>query len=81
MAPADVTDGPFKPESMALPTPKPLERRFDSFPFDPYSIQSEFMTALYDALEAKRIGLFESPTGASVLGITQGVALKELGRR
>uniref|UniRef100_UPI00398E4C92 ATP-dependent DNA helicase DDX11 n=1 Tax=Pristiophorus japonicus TaxID=55135 RepID=UPI00398E4C92 len=33
------------------------------FPFKPYSIQEEFMTALYNVLEAGKIGIFESPTG------------------
>ncbi|XP_038636561.1 ATP-dependent DNA helicase DDX11 [Scyliorhinus canicula] len=33
------------------------------FPFKPYSIQEEFMTALYNVIEAGKIGIFESPTG------------------
>ena len=33
------------------------------FPFPPYEIQRDFMNALYDAIESKSIGLFESPTG------------------
>ncbi|XP_051886100.1 ATP-dependent DNA helicase DDX11 [Pristis pectinata] len=33
------------------------------FPFKPYSIQEEFMTALYNVLEEGKIGIFESPTG------------------
>lgn len=33
------------------------------FPFVPYSIQDEFMRALYSVVEAKQIGIFESPTG------------------
>ncbi|XP_032893656.1 ATP-dependent DNA helicase DDX11 [Amblyraja radiata] len=33
------------------------------FPFKPYSIQEEFMTALYNVLEDGKIGIFESPTG------------------
>jgi hypothetical protein len=33
------------------------------FPFTPYPIQVEFMRSLYDALQNKRIGIFESPTG------------------
>lgn len=32
-------------------------------PYKPYEIQIEFMEALYDALEHKKIGIFESPTG------------------
>uniref|UniRef100_A0A8B9GLW6 ATP-dependent DNA helicase DDX11 n=1 Tax=Amazona collaria TaxID=241587 RepID=A0A8B9GLW6_9PSIT len=33
------------------------------FPYTPYLIQEQFMAALYDALEAGRVGIFESPTG------------------
>lgn len=33
------------------------------FPFAPYRIQEEFMAALYRALEAGGVGIFESPTG------------------
>ena len=36
------------------------------FPFpypQPYSIQVNFMKALYKTLELKKIGIFESPTG------------------
>ena len=32
-------------------------------PFDPYDIQVEFMNALYDCIEHKQVGIFESPTG------------------
>lgn len=37
-------------------------------PYDPYSIQTEFMTTLYRTLESKKIGIFESPTGTVVTG-------------
>ncbi|KAI8641897.1 helicase C-terminal domain-containing protein [Parasitella parasitica] len=33
------------------------------FPFEPYSIQKEFMKELYDVLSNGKIGIFESPTG------------------
>ncbi|KAI8379057.1 ATP-dependent RNA helicase chl1 [Radiomyces spectabilis] len=33
------------------------------FPYVPYSIQNEFMVALYDTLSKGKIGIFESPTG------------------
>lgn len=33
------------------------------FPFTPYGIQHDFMTKLYLALENKKLGIFESPTG------------------
>ncbi|KAI4463622.1 dna repair dead helicase rad3/xp-d subfamily member [Holotrichia oblita] len=33
------------------------------FPFKPYQIQHEFMTKLYEVIESKSLGVFESPTG------------------
>lgn len=33
------------------------------FPFQPYSIQDQFMRALYLVIENRKIGIFESPTG------------------
>ena len=33
------------------------------FPFTPYSIQIDFMRQLYETVEAKKVGIFESPTG------------------
>jgi chromosome transmission fidelity protein 1 len=32
-------------------------------PYQPYAIQADFMSALYDTLDSKKIGIFESPTG------------------
>lgn len=32
-------------------------------PYEPYEIQREFMTALYQCIEEGKIGIFESPTG------------------
>jgi hypothetical protein len=32
-------------------------------PYTPYDIQLEFMTALYECLEERKIAIFESPTG------------------
>ncbi|KAL3265964.1 hypothetical protein HHI36_010151 [Cryptolaemus montrouzieri] len=42
----------------------PLEcpERFD-FPFPPYNIQKDFMKALYNTINEKKFGIFESPTG------------------
>nr|XP_014337473.1 PREDICTED: probable ATP-dependent RNA helicase DDX11 isoform X3 [Bos mutus] len=37
------------------------------FPFTPYAIQKDFMAALYQVLEAGKIGIFESPTGTGCL--------------
>lgn len=33
------------------------------FPFTPYPIQKDFMKALFSALEGRKLGIFESPTG------------------
>lgn len=33
------------------------------FPFTPYPIQHEFMSKLYEVIEKKQFGIFESPTG------------------
>ncbi|XP_035257823.1 ATP-dependent DNA helicase DDX11 isoform X2 [Anguilla anguilla] len=33
------------------------------FPYQPYSIQEQFMEALYCALDEGKVGIFESPTG------------------
>jgi hypothetical protein len=33
------------------------------FPFEPYPIQKDFMSSLYNALSQEKIGIFESPTG------------------
>nr|XP_015208707.1 PREDICTED: probable ATP-dependent RNA helicase DDX11 [Lepisosteus oculatus] len=33
------------------------------FPYQPYSIQKQFMEALYTALDEGKVGIFESPTG------------------
>ena len=32
-------------------------------PFQPYNIQLEFMNGLYECIEHKQVGIFESPTG------------------
>jgi hypothetical protein len=36
------------------------------FPFEPYSIQKDFMTSLYRTLSQDKIGIFESPTGTVI---------------
>ncbi|XP_028665116.1 ATP-dependent DNA helicase DDX11 isoform X1 [Erpetoichthys calabaricus] len=33
------------------------------FPYQPYSIQEQFMEALYNVLDQGKVGIFESPTG------------------
>lgn len=39
-----------------------LERDFHH-PYQPYSIQVDFMNALYDCIQEEKVGIFESPTG------------------
>lgn len=34
-------------------------------PYQPYEIQRQFMTSLYQCIEEGKIGIFESPTGLS----------------
>ncbi|BDA42655.1 ATP-dependent DNA helicase DDX11 [Coccomyxa sp. Obi] len=36
---------------------------FPAFPYEPYSVQRDFMQHLYSLLETGGVGLFESPTG------------------
>ena len=40
-----------------------LNRHKFHHPFEPYSIQKQLMTALYQCIEDGKIGIFESPTG------------------
>lgn len=37
--------------------------KFSAFPFKPYSIQIDFMNALYQSLNQGGISMLESPTG------------------
>nr|CAB3463498.1 unnamed protein product [Digitaria exilis] len=47
------------------PPPPPPRKEFPAFPFEPYPIQSEFMSFLYGALSSGpgALALLESPTG------------------
>ncbi|KAI8137325.1 ATP-dependent RNA helicase chl1 [Fennellomyces sp. T-0311] len=40
-----------------------MAHRDFGFPYQPYTIQHDFMNALYDTLSQGKIGIFESPTG------------------
>ena len=40
----------------------------DAFPYPPYEIQQQLMVNVYEALQHRRIGLFESPTGDGLPG-------------
>jgi len=33
------------------------------FPFEPYGVQTQLMKAMWEAVENRRVGVFESPTG------------------
>lgn len=48
---------------LVMGAPQQQPRVFDAFPYTPYPIQHEFMSHLYNTLEAGQVGLFESPTG------------------
>ena len=51
-------------ESSILPREEqlPCPNEFP-FPFEPYPIQVDFMRNLFATIEARKIGIFESPTG------------------
>lgn len=40
-----------------------MKQKFGGFPYKPYSIQIDFMNALYDSLDKGGISMLESPTG------------------
>lgn len=56
---------PAIPE-MALTLPNDTEDAHFHHPYKPYGIQTDFMKTLYETLESKKVGIFESPTGESL---------------
>ncbi|KAI7379651.1 ATP-dependent RNA helicase CHL1, partial [Hortaea werneckii] len=40
-----------------------MARKDFHHPFQPYDIQQQFMEAMYECIEEKKVGIFESPTG------------------
>lgn len=48
---------------MAAMGTDPREAMNASFPYPPYEIQQQLMARVYEALQDRLIGLFESPTG------------------
>lgn len=43
------------------------------FPFEPYDVQRQLMRAMWEAIETRKVGVFESPTGTVSLA---GLALR-----
>ncbi|KAG0256848.1 DEAD H (Asp-Glu-Ala-Asp His) box helicase 11 [Mortierella polycephala] len=57
----DSKDGPGAAEAE---DPQPTPTSFPEFPYPtPYSIQTEFMRQLYQCIDQRKVGIFESPTG------------------
>lgn len=52
-------------EELQIPKLK-TPHQFD-FPFPPYKIQQDFMRNLYETIENKKCGIFESPTGTVII--------------
>lgn len=50
-------------ESEKMESTGETEPEFPAFPYKPYSIQLEFMKALYNSLNKGGISMLESPTG------------------
>ena len=42
------------------------ESKFPAFPYEPYSIQIDFMNSLYHSLNKGGVSMLESPTGLSL---------------
>ncbi|RUS17736.1 helicase C-terminal domain-containing protein [Endogone sp. FLAS-F59071] len=56
----------YEDDSSALeepPLPTPTDMKDFQFPYNPYPIQQDFMSHLYETIEQRKIGVFESPTG------------------
>jgi hypothetical protein len=54
---------PFKSCNKHSNAVRKMDSKDFNFPFAPYSIQIEFMNALYKCIDERKIGIFESPTG------------------
>jgi chromosome transmission fidelity protein 1 len=48
---------------MNNPVKAQQEQKDFHHPYQPYDIQLQFMTELYNTIEDGKIGIFESPTG------------------
>lgn len=53
----------FERSAMAADTSSNVSKQDFHHPYQPYNIQTQFMTALYDCIEQGKVGIFESPTG------------------
>lgn len=59
-----MSDMPTEQDSEILTPPSDFP-----FPFEPYGIQVDFMKHLYEVIENRKIGIFESPTGITLCSI------------
>ena len=55
-------------------------------PFQPYDIQIQFMSAVYNCIEQRKVGILESPTGtvcvqSSILSLSPSTAWQILSYR
>ncbi|ORZ07234.1 helicase C-terminal domain-domain-containing protein [Lobosporangium transversale] len=53
-----------KNEELKNEEPLPIPASFPAFPYaTPYSIQTQFMQGLFECVDRRKVGIFESPTG------------------
>lgn len=65
----------YEDDSSALEEPPlltPTDVKDFQFPYNPYPIQQDFMRNLYETIEQRKIGIFESPTGTVRSGYREG---------
>jgi len=52
--------------------------KFPGFPFEPYSIQTDFMNSLYQSLNQGGVSMLESPTGEWWLTCISSIFVSQL---
>jgi chromosome transmission fidelity protein 1 len=62
-SPATEDYAPQAPSKLAFNMDSSGAERDFHHPYQPYDIQRDFMTAVYNCIEAGKVGIFESPTG------------------